>query len=212
MSHDLQVIKIGARGRWKQILTAAGIPSHYLTNKHGPCPFCDGVDRWRWDDKYGDGTGFCNQCNATGDGFHLVAKAKNLDERRDFAQILEFVANQIGHNTGSPNDGGRGDKERQEDARKIWNEAVPLSQVTDSPVHQYLQARGLSLTKFSPALRFHRSLPAFVKGTGWIGNFPAMVAGVFNASGVLTGIHRTYLSPVGKKVSELGDDVKKCLG
>src|SRR5690348_13963485 len=53
-----------ARGRWREILPCLGVETRYLTNKHGPCPLCGGKDRFRFDDKNGDGTYYCNQCGA----------------------------------------------------------------------------------------------------------------------------------------------------
>ena len=40
-------------------------------NRHQACPVCGGSDRFRFDDKEGRGTWFCNQCGA-GDGLKLV--------------------------------------------------------------------------------------------------------------------------------------------
>ncbi len=42
-------------------------------NRHQACPVCGGADRFRFDDKEGRGTWFCNQCGA-GDGLKLVEK------------------------------------------------------------------------------------------------------------------------------------------
>ncbi len=42
-------------------------------NRHQACPVCGGSDRFRFDDKEGRGTWFCNQCGA-GDGLKLVEK------------------------------------------------------------------------------------------------------------------------------------------
>ncbi|MEH6556305.1 MAG: primase-helicase zinc-binding domain-containing protein [Oceanicoccus sp.] len=67
-------VKSAANGRWVPIITALGVASDFLRNKHGPCPGCGGTDRWRYDDKNGDGTFFCNQGGAplAGDGFDLL--------------------------------------------------------------------------------------------------------------------------------------------
>jgi hypothetical protein len=43
----------------------AGCEGH--KNRHQACPVCGGSDRFRFDDKEGRGTWFCNQCGA-GDG------------------------------------------------------------------------------------------------------------------------------------------------
>ena len=53
---------IDTQHRWLAILPALGVPSHFLRNKHGPCPVCGGKDRFRFDDKDGKGTFFCNGC------------------------------------------------------------------------------------------------------------------------------------------------------
>src|SRR5665213_2681777 len=67
-----------ARGRSRQILPQLGIDTQFLINKHGPCPLCGGVDRFRFDDKDGSGSYYCNQCGP-GVGLILVRKRNNLD-------------------------------------------------------------------------------------------------------------------------------------
>ena len=44
-----------------------------IKNRHQACPVCGGSDRFRFDDKEGRGTWFCNQCGA-GDGLKLIEK------------------------------------------------------------------------------------------------------------------------------------------
>lgn len=60
-----------ACGHWPRILPALGVK--VMKNRHQPCPVCGGADRFRFDDKEGRGTWFCNQCGA-GDGLKLVEK------------------------------------------------------------------------------------------------------------------------------------------
>ena len=62
-----------ARGRWKEILAQFGIDPKFLTNRHGSCPLCRGKDRFRFDDKDGSGSYFCNQCGP-GSGVILIRK------------------------------------------------------------------------------------------------------------------------------------------
>ena len=47
------------------------------TGKHTSCPACGGKDRFRFDDKQGDGTFYCNQCGA-GNGFQLIMNVLNM--------------------------------------------------------------------------------------------------------------------------------------
>lgn len=63
-----------SRHHWEEILLQLGIDLPGL-NKHGPCPCCGGKDRFRFDDKDGRGTWFCNHCG-NGDGLDLIAKVK----------------------------------------------------------------------------------------------------------------------------------------
>ncbi len=60
-----------ACGHWPRILPALGVK--VVKNRHQPCPVCGGTDRFRFDDREGRGTWFCNQCGA-GDGLKLVEK------------------------------------------------------------------------------------------------------------------------------------------
>ena len=60
-----------ACGHWPRILPAPGVK--VIKNRHQACPVCGGADRFRFDDKEGRGTWFCNQCGA-GDGLKLVEK------------------------------------------------------------------------------------------------------------------------------------------
>lgn len=83
-----------AKGQWRPILEGYGcqLPS---SRHHGPCPVCGGKDRFRFDDKDGRGTWFCNQCGA-GDGLNLVAKftGKSLKHAaNDVAAILGLTGN-----------------------------------------------------------------------------------------------------------------------
>ncbi|EGB6348522.1 DNA primase [Salmonella enterica] len=60
-----------ACGHWPRILPALEVT--VIKNRHQACPVCGGSDRFRFDDKEGRGTWFCNQCGA-GDGLKLVEK------------------------------------------------------------------------------------------------------------------------------------------
>ena len=51
------------RGRWPLVLSElAGLTPEQLSNRHQPCPLCSGRDRYRFDDRDGSGSWFCNQC------------------------------------------------------------------------------------------------------------------------------------------------------
>lgn len=61
-----------ASGRWPDLLAdLAGLTPDQLSDKHQPCPCCGGTDRYRFDDRDGTGSWYCNQCggkSGTGGG------------------------------------------------------------------------------------------------------------------------------------------------
>jgi putative DNA primase/helicase len=51
------------RGKWPDLLQhLAGLTPQQLTDRHQPCPSCGGTDRYRFDDRDGTGSWYCNQC------------------------------------------------------------------------------------------------------------------------------------------------------
>ncbi|VEB95332.1 DNA primase TraC [Cedecea lapagei] len=73
-----------ACGHWPHILPALGVK--VIKNRHQACPVCGGADRFRFDDKEGRGTWFCNQCGA-GDGLKLVEKVLGLNAGEAAKQV-----------------------------------------------------------------------------------------------------------------------------
>jgi len=69
-----------AVGRWPGIFAQLGVDVG--TGKHKACPICGGKDRFRFDDKDGEGTYFCNQCGA-GDGWNLLQKVIGMNFRQE---------------------------------------------------------------------------------------------------------------------------------
>ena len=80
-----------ARGQWKSIITSVtNVSLNKLTNKHQPCPLCGGKDRYRFDDKDGQGTYYCNHCGA-GNGYTLIKKYNNWDDQTTIIAIQKFL-------------------------------------------------------------------------------------------------------------------------
>lgn len=87
-----------ASGRWSSILAAVGgISADHLTGKHGPCPFCGGRDRWRWDDHDNNGGGYCNKCGGPDQqggaisGLDLIARARGITFPEAIAMVDEYI-------------------------------------------------------------------------------------------------------------------------
>lgn len=97
MNYNIENLEVSARGDWKNILGHFGITG--LGKKHSPCPICGGNDRFRFDDKAGNGTWYCSQGEANhalkknaGDGLALLTDFYN----GDFKKAISDVANYLG--------------------------------------------------------------------------------------------------------------------
>lgn len=86
-------VKAKAHGQWDTIFPrfAIDLPRK---KRHSPCPSCGGTDRFKYDDKYGNGDWICNNCTAGSgkDGFELIKLCTNLE----FSQIIKEVASLVG--------------------------------------------------------------------------------------------------------------------
>lgn len=89
---DFDAIAAAAVGRYVDtVFPAAGIMFSKKADQHQPCPMCGGSDRFRCDDKRGEGTWICSQCGA-GNGFMLVKQYTNLD----VYETNELIAGALG--------------------------------------------------------------------------------------------------------------------
>ncbi|MDC9581199.1 DUF927 domain-containing protein [Xenorhabdus sp. PR6a] len=78
-----------ANGRWFYILSNLGV-SVPENHKHGACPKCGGKDRFRFDDKNGKGTWFCNHCGS-GDGLDLLKLVTGQDIKTACSEINKIL-------------------------------------------------------------------------------------------------------------------------
>ena len=79
-----------ACGHWPRILPALGVK--VVKNRHQACPVCGGSDRFRFDDKEGRGTWFCNQCGA-GDGLKLIEKVFGVSASEAAGKVDALTGN-----------------------------------------------------------------------------------------------------------------------
>jgi putative DNA primase/helicase len=179
---DFETIKRESTGRWPMIFSALGIDVG--NGKHKPCPVCGGTDRFRFDDKAGRGTWFCNQCGA-GDGFKLVCRFLGVD----YAEAMRRVAEVVGHIDHPPPKQTRPKIDIQKNRRRLiqlWESSRECT--GDDPVTKYLRGRGLFM-----AINDVRYCPGCYEAETK-SNMPAMVAKVRNPQGKPVSIHRTYLN------------------
>jgi putative DNA primase/helicase len=180
-----------ARGRWHEILPQLGIETRFLVNKHGPCPLCGGKDRFRFDDKEGDGGYYCNQCGP-GSGLVLIRKLRNWDHATACRAVDEIIGL-------SPPLLRRPPQQRPQTTDDSLKQM--LANATDRQlVESYLAGRGLSI--FPAVLKGHPGLPYNDDGR-FLGRFSAMLAPVLAPDGTLRSVHRTYLAdvPIRKKLA-----------
>lgn len=177
-----------AKNKWPSLLEHFGISKSFLTGKHGPCPLCQGRDRFRFDDKEGRGTYFCSGCGA-GTGMDLLQKFKGWDFKTAAREVDGVVGN-CQERAPRPK---LEDEKRRELLGELWRSGRPLS--LDDPVSNYLAGRKLPMPE-TGVLRFVPSAMAPRHcGGGW---HPTMIALVHAASGKPATIHRTFLGTNGK--------------
>jgi putative DNA primase/helicase len=189
MMLDFDTIRHDALGKWPAILTSLGVDIG--DGKHGPCPFCGGKDRFRFDDKEGRGTWICNQCGA-GDGI----KAVMLKYGDQYPAAMRKISDAIGHapERYQPTNRNKPNKDIEQVRvmlRKLWSKSQRLT--GSDPVSLYLRQRRLYY-KLSDDVRYCPE--CYESDTKTM--IPAMVAIVRDSEGKPAAIHRTYLDGTGK--------------
>ncbi len=152
-----------ARGKWYFILSQI-LGKEFLTGHHGPCPICGGTDRFRWDDKEGEGGYYCSGCGP-GRGLTLVMKSQNMEYPEAAKRVEEIL--------------GVEQKPKLVDPRvrlkRIMADVVRT--VPGDPVDLYLKGRGL--TEIPPILQTHPRLTYWEVIPGQqpraAGVYPAMI-------------------------------------
>ncbi len=193
-------IKHEVVGKWIGIFQALGIDVG--DGRHCACPICGGNDRFRFDNKEGNGTWICNQCGS-GDGWSMLQKKLGID----FKQAIEEVKKIIGSvdATAIPKE----KKIKPEQLREMFASA---SRITKGDfVGAYLAGRGLSV--------FPQSLWAAKKcyELETMKEHPAMLGVMTTEDGQAVAVHRTYLTMDGvkaeiNKVKKMSPGLKKITG
>lgn len=177
----------------------------------------------------GNGGGICNTCGPISDGFALLMRLYGWNFQQTLFQVFAVLGGRLDamernrrgakplsqpKKTLEPFDAVDPDFD-VEKARKLLNElnsmwasAVPITDPTAKPLREYFKARGLDLRPehYPQELRFHPRLRYWGrdedKGTPiLLGHFPAILARMADQNGDPATIHRTYLSPMGRKAN-----------
>lgn len=183
------------RGHWLEILPAFGFDLlKTLAGKHCPCPFCGGQDRFRFDNKDGDGTFICASCGA-GDGIALVMRKTGLEFKEVAVKVRAMLPNlpppSLKHFP-KPTE-----RELRDRMVASWRDAKPI--VYGDAVSMYLEGRGITflpgenVVRFSPSMRY-QAAPQSDEMNQYL---PTMMAKVVDVKGNGCNVHRTYLDPHG---------------
>lgn len=201
-------LKAEAAGKWSYILEdlAPELADAIAANgRHVVCPVHGGRnnDGFRiFGDFVRTGGGVCNTCGKNPTGFGLLAWVRGYDFKdaiRDVAKWLrnEEVTPSIERRPppaiSPPPDPGKAKRL----IKFLWEGSQELA---GTPAERYLAARGIWNVNHPKTLRFHPSLRYYdFSKKQLLGTYPGMLAPVKNPAGSIVALHRTFLSPEGKK-------------
>lgn len=179
---------VQAVGKWPGILVALGVDDKFLRRRHGPCPFCGGSDRFRFDDKDGSGSFFCSQCGS-GAGMEFVMRHLG----GSFKEAAASVDRVMGKVQESRRMDERTDADKVAAIKRVLRECRPV--MRGDPVWTYLNRRtGIEIIPND--IKYH---PGLFHSDG--GTHPVMVSILRGPDGTGVTLHRTYLTMAGEKAS-----------
>lgn len=180
-----------ALGKWRSLLPQLGIPAAYLTNKHGPCPCCGGNDRFRFDDKAGSGSYYCNGCGP-GSAVDLVMKVNKID----FITAKKLIEQHL------PDAQVVVPKARRGIDPVVfvnqWRAAQHLS--GEDPASWWLANRGIDLMEFPRVLRFAQKA-TYRHDAKTTTQHPAMLSLFTSPDMAMSTVHFTFLDHAGHKAA-----------
>jgi putative DNA primase/helicase len=176
-------VKSLARGQWRGVLLNFGVPESALQAKHGPCPFCGGKDRYRWDNKCGDGTYFCSRCGP-GSGIDLLMKFKGWDYRTAAREVEALLIVRPVRSDAVTL--GLSAAEMQTRVLSLLSSCRPIA--SGDRIDRYFRARGVAFPDYPDDLLACDRCR--VEPGLWL---PALVAKVVDVDGKTVSLHRTWL-------------------
>lgn len=195
-----------AQGHYKSILLSAGADEMIFKTKNLECPWCAGVDRFSYTDKFGKGDSFCRHCGYHS-GVDLLMKIKKfgyVDALRFMARFLNLPIHEEKTYRVTKT------REQPSPVEEVWAASHALGEKDSA--YAYLRSRGLTKC-FPAALRASNRLryaQLSEDGRSWDHSFyEGLVAEIVNSEGDRVSLHRTYLDK-GRKAPVKA--VKKVLG
>lgn len=187
-------LSIQAQGRWTDILCHLGIDHNYLRNRHGECPMCGGVDRFRYDNKDGSGSYFCNSCGA-GDGAKLAMQYTGLSFKDTASEIRKIlgVCKMEAVKTEAPDI-----EKRKARLAEILKGCKRIT--ADTVAAKYFAGRRITETPEADCF-FHPALEYFNSEGVRRGDHPAIVSRIRTPDGEISSFQVLYLTNDGKKLN-----------
>jgi putative DNA primase/helicase len=187
------------------------IDSKFLGNgnkKWWSCPLCGGEETFKIypPEKDPRGGWYCARCAKGGHGACLIHEVTNKPYREIFSELRTGnynggipvqVARAVKPIVAKPE---KSDEEKCRDMQNAWNGAGAV--IADSPVWEYVSSRvpGLEIEWISKDVRYHPGMAYWDAYGKYQGKFPVMLLRARRADGKPRRLHRTYLTPDGKKV------------
>lgn len=193
-------VKDLARGKWDQILVAIGIGPDLLDGKHHACPICGGKDRFRFNDKFGNGEWTCHSHGfrpgkkvGNGNGIELFMDFMRISKFQDAAnevrRMLGAGLPEIPESTRKPKDHQMSSEENQKWVNWLLKTSRPAK--PKGFVERYLRSRGLAV-QVPQCLRFKPDLN-YCHDDETRERMRAMLAPITDVHGNTLAVHRTYL-------------------
>jgi putative DNA primase/helicase len=173
-----------AHRRWAKDILPKFVDRKFLTNRHGPCPLCGGKDRYRFDDKWGEGNYYCAQCGP-GTGFIMLRKLKGWHDAKIFSEVDAIIG--MGDVAPQP----MSSKPKIDPAaREHWTKSLIDHATHPDIVERYLRHRGLTVS--SPVLLGAKDIK-FKNADGTLWKYSdAVIAPIHAADGKLESAQRIY--------------------
>lgn len=190
--------RVSAHRKWLGILIALGFTESELSGNHGPCPLCEGKDRFRYTDYQGNGDYFCSGCGP-GSGFDLLMGKRGWD----FARAAQEVDKVLGTHIEQVFQPRVDFQKRRKALNGLWGHATDKGLVG-----KYLDSRGISLHHKLPLkdLRGHPQM--FMANSNE--RHRVMLALIRNSKGEPISIHRTYIDSGLRKIMPPLETIKGC--
>ena len=202
---EIQEIKNKCLGHWRKIICFLDIELQeaiYSNGKHVPCPVHGGKDGLRTFEDFNETGGVvCNTCGAMHDGISTLKWKKGWS----FPETIQVIEHCLKHIDKLPElDPGCiqspkhdvDENERRIKVQQILDELIPIDDSDAKPAIDYFRNRGLPAKEIPEDLFFHPNL--YYQGPG-NDHYPAIVALITDEYNNILGLHRTYITTLGKK-------------